>query len=189
LAFNASLDGLFLVFNAFLELNNSILSVFLFLLDVLHKLVENVFRLELLFFGASVLLELSFENLLLRLKRDFLFRRADFSGDEVLLHALEHVLVLRLGHHLLVDFSVRLLEGVLELLLSSLRLVDGSFSVDFLLLESPDFFLDFLEVKLLLVHHLVGIVVLLLDLGKLHGHFSDLLGVVLLGSSIVGGVE
>ena len=136
-----------------------------------------------------MLLELSFEDLLLRLKRDFLLGRADSSSDEVLLHALEHVLVLRLGHHLLVNFSVRLLEGVFELLLSGLRLVDGSFSVDFLLLESPDFFLDFLEVKLLLVHHLVGIVVLFLDLGKLHGHFSNFLGVVLLSSSIVGGIE
>lgn len=82
-----------------------------------------------------------------------------------------------------------MLEGILELLKAGLNLVDRAFSVNFLLFESPDFLLDLLKVKLLLVHHFVSIIVLFLDLRKLNRDFSDFLSVVLLGSGIVGGVE
>jgi len=189
LTLNTSLDGLLLVFDAFLELDDSILSVFLLLLDVLHELVKNVLRLEFLFFGASVEGELSLKDALLGLEGDLLLGGADFGRDEIFLHAFEHVPVSRRDHHLFVDFGVGLLEGVLKLLLAGLHLVDGAFSLDLLLLESPDFLLNFLKVNFLLVDHFVSIIVLLLDLRELDGDFTDLLGVVLLGGGIVSGVE
>jgi len=144
LTLNTSLDGLLLVFDAFLELDDSILSVFLLLLDVLHELVKNVLRLEFLFFGASVEGELSLKDALLGLEGDLLLGGADLGRDEIFLHAFEHVPVSRRDHHLFVDFGVGLLEGVLKLLLAGLHLVDGAFSLDLLLLESPDFLLNFL---------------------------------------------
>jgi len=88
--------------------------------------------------------KLSFEDSLLGLKRDLLLGRTDAGGNEVFLHALEHVSVGRRNHHLFVNFSVGLLESILKLLLAGLHLVDGAFSLNFLLFESPDFLLNFL---------------------------------------------
>ena len=189
LTLNSSLDRLFFVLDAFLEFDDSVLSVFLFLLNVFHELVKDVLGLEFFLLGASMLGQFSFKDLLLGLKRDFLFGRTNAGSDEVLLHALEHVSVRRLSHHLFVNFGVRLLKSVLELLLTGLHLVDGSFGVDFLLFKSPYFLVYLLKVKFLLVDHFVGIVVLLLNLRELDGNFTDFLSIVLLSGSIVGRVE
>lgn len=146
MALNASLNGLLFVFDALLEFDDSILSVLLLLLDVLHQLVENVFGLKFLFLGHSVLLELSFEDLLLALEGDLVLGRADAGGDEILLHAVKHVFVGGLSHHFFVYFSVTLLEGIGELLQACLNLVDRAFSVDLLLFKGPDLFGNLLEV-------------------------------------------
>lgn len=46
LPLNTTLDRLLFVFNAFLEFNNTVLSVLLLLFDVFHKLVEDILALK-----------------------------------------------------------------------------------------------------------------------------------------------
>ena len=55
LPIDSALHRLFLVGNTFLQLKDSAPSIFLLLLDILHQLIESVFRLESLFLGSSLL--------------------------------------------------------------------------------------------------------------------------------------
>ena len=55
LTLNTALNRLFLIGDASLEFENTLLTVTLLLLDVLHQVVEDVFRLELIFFGLASL--------------------------------------------------------------------------------------------------------------------------------------
>ena len=65
LPLDAALDGLLFVGDAALELEDALLPVALLLLDVLHQVVEDVLRLQLLLFGGARLALLDVEHLLL----------------------------------------------------------------------------------------------------------------------------
>jgi hydrogenase-4 membrane subunit HyfE len=62
LTLDSSLNGLFFVLDAFLELDNSVLAILLLFLNVFHELVEDALALEFLFLGHALLLDLVFNN-------------------------------------------------------------------------------------------------------------------------------
>lgn len=64
----------FFVLDAFLEFENTFLSVFLFELDILHQVVEDSFRLETLLFSFTLLTRFKLQNTLLRLDTAVEFR-------------------------------------------------------------------------------------------------------------------
>jgi hypothetical protein len=132
-----------------------------------------------------VFLKLVSKNSLLGFQGDILLAGLDTRRDEVFVHTGAHVVVRSLGHAFLVDASGSLGKGILKLLEARVNLEDGTFSLNFLLVEGPDLLLHVLQVNLLLVNCLVGVVVLFLNLSKLDRHFANLLSIVLLGRGIV----
>ena len=112
-------------------------------------------------------LKLVSKNSFLALQGDILLTRLDSGRDEVFVHTADHVVVASLGHALLVNASGGLSEGVLELLEARVDLEDGTFSLNFLLVEGPDLLLHVLKVNLFLVNSLVCVIVLFLNLRKL----------------------
>ena len=89
-------------------------------------------------------------------------------GDEILLHALEHVQVGALRHSLFVRLVAGLLETSLQLRQAFLVVRDGALDLSFLEVKAGDLFADAVVLQLLESDLLFGLVVLLLDLGKLH---------------------
>jgi hypothetical protein len=132
-----------------------------------------------------VFLKLVSENTLLGFQGDILFAGLDARRDEVFVHTCAHVVVRSLGHAFFVDTRSSLCKRIRQLLQSRVNLEDGTLSLDFLLIKSPDLLLHVLQVNLLLVNSLVSVVVLFLNLSQLDRHFTDLLRVVLLGRGIV----
>ena len=106
LALDAALHRLLFVGNASLELDDTLLTVALLLLDILHKAVEDVLGLELLLLGLAGLSLLTVENLTLVPQRGLKVVGLQLAGNEVFVHALEHMQVSAAGHLLLVDLVV-----------------------------------------------------------------------------------
>ena len=55
LSLDSASDRLLLIVDALLKFNNSVLSVALLFLNILHKVVEDALRLEAVFFGVALL--------------------------------------------------------------------------------------------------------------------------------------
>lgn len=116
LAFNSSVDGLLFIFYWLLQLWNSILSDFLFLLDVYHQAIEDGFWLKFSFFCFLHLLGLCTHDVDLWLGTNFKFRGGDASGNEILFHSFNHVLVTWLCPAFLIDFFLSLDQRFFQLL-------------------------------------------------------------------------
>ena len=65
-----------------------------------HQFLQSVLGLETLLLGLSVLVTLFLENLLLVLVAILSLIETDLNCDQVLLHAVNHVLIAALYHHL-----------------------------------------------------------------------------------------
>lgn len=65
-----------------------------------HQFLQSVLGLETLLLGLSVLVTLFLENLLLVLVAILSLIETDLNRDQVLLHAVNHVLIAALYHHL-----------------------------------------------------------------------------------------
>jgi len=65
LTLDSARDRRFFVLDAFLEFENTFLSVFLFELDILHQVVEDSFRLETFLFSFTLLTRFKLQNTLL----------------------------------------------------------------------------------------------------------------------------
>lgn len=113
----------------------------------------------------------------------------DLGGDEIFLHPVEHVQVGGLVHVLLGDLALGVVKSFSQLLKARLYLENGAFSLGFLCLHGNDFLLDLLKLLLLGDDHLLGFVVLFLDLAKLGGDLTDLFLIVLESSGVVRGLE
>ena len=115
--------------------------------------------------------------------------RLDLAGDEVFLHTIEHVEIGPARHFLLVDLVVGLLEADRKLLEALLVVSNGAFNLGFLDVEAGDLLTDAVILLLFDGDLLLGLIVLFLDLSKLHAHFIDLLLLVLGGRSIISWVK
>ena len=92
-------------------------------------------------------------------------------------------------HFLLVDLVVGLLEADRKLLEALLVVSNGAFNLGFLDVEAGDLLTDAVILLLFDGDLLLGLIVLFLDLSKLHAHFIDLLLLVLGGRSIISWVK
>ena len=189
LALNATLNGLLLVGDAALQLENTLLTVALLLLDVPHQVVEDVLGLEFLLLGLPCLALLSVQNLALISKTRLEVVGLDFASDEVFVHTVEHVKVSAARHLLLVDLVISLLQASSKLSQTLLVVGDRALNLSLLDLKTVDFLADALILLLLERDKLLSLVVLLFDLAELNGHLVDLLLVVLECSSVVGGLK
>ena len=189
LALDAALHRLLFVGNASLELNDTLLTVALLFLDILHEAVEDVLRLELFLLSLAGLSLLAVENLTLVPQRGFKVVGLQLAGNEVFVHTLEHVQVSAASHLLLVDLVVGILKALGQL--GQALFVIGNRSLDLSLLDfnSSNLLADAVVFLLLEGDELFGFIVLLFDLRKLRRHLVDLLLVVLKSSSVVGGFE
>jgi len=182
LTLNSALHGLFLVRDAALELKDALLSITLFFLNILHQVVEDVFGLELGFLGFASTAFLTVEDLALVPKTSLEVVRLDLVRNEVFLHPLEHVEISAFRHVLLVNLVIGLPKALFELRKPLLVVSDGAFDLGLLDFKASNFFPDAVVLLLLERDELFGLVVLLLDLGELHGNFIDLLLDVLVRS-------
>jgi hypothetical protein len=94
-----------------------------------------------------------------------------------------------LGEELLLSLIFSLGDTIIKHLQLTLDLLSWSLSLDLLNVELINLLLDLLQLLLLLISHLLGFVVLLLNLSELEGDLSDLVLLVLVGSGVVGGLE
>jgi hypothetical protein len=113
LAFNPSVYGFFLVFDAFLQLSDAILAISLFFADIVHQTIKDGFGLQFFFLGLAHLLSFDLKDAVFAFGAGFLLGRLDAGSDKVLLHALNHVSVGGLGQGFLVDLVLSLDEGFL----------------------------------------------------------------------------
>ena len=130
-AVHATLQGFFLVVDRLLQGLDPFLALALLLVNLLHEVVQSELCLHPLFLGLAALLTLLVHNAFLLLEGLVELVGLDLNGDQVLLHALDHVHVGPLEHLLevvlfldLAEFVVRALdegslpeEAVLELVL------------------------------------------------------------------------
>ena len=165
------------------------MAVALLLLDVLHKVVEDVLGLQLLLLGLASLAFLEVQDLALVFQTGLQVIRLDLAGDEISVHSLEHVLVGALVHVLVLDLVGSLVESLVKVHKSLLVVGNGALDLGFLNLETGDFLADLVVLLLLEGDLLLGLVMLLLDLAELHGHLVDLLLVVLLSCGVVCRLE
>ena len=80
-----------------------------------HQFLKTVLGLESFLLGLPVLVRLLLVNLLLVLEAVLRFVEADLNGNEVGLHAMRHMLILALDHHLVVVsvfYFVKLVLGI-----------------------------------------------------------------------------
>ena len=87
------------------------------LIDQTHQFLQSVLGLETLLLGLSVLVRFLLVHLLLILETVLSLVEANLDGDQVLLHAMDHVLVATLHHHLVlvcVLDSVKSLPGLAQ---------------------------------------------------------------------------
>jgi hypothetical protein len=113
LAFNPSVYGFFLVFDAFLQLSDAILAISLFFADIVHQTIKDGFGLQFFFLGLAHLLSFDLKDAVFAFGAGFLLGRLDSGSDKVLLHALNHVSVGGLGQGFLVNLVLSLDEGFL----------------------------------------------------------------------------
>ena len=130
---HSSLEGVFLVFDRFLQTQDHLLSLPLVLGDFHHDLLEFHFGLNSFLFGPPLLLSFFDHDVLLRFHRLFQLLGSKLGRDEVRLHSLEHVLILLLS---------QLLKLVLEGDLLELRhLLSGSAGLHHVLIREVDLLL------------------------------------------------
>ena len=141
------------------------MSIALFLLDVLHQVVEDVFGLKFLLFGSTGVALLSVKNSCLVSETGLEVVRLDLVSNEVLLHTLEHMFVGATRHLFLGDFVVSIGKTILQLRESFLVVSNRAFDLSLLDVKTLNFLPD--SVVLVLFHRdkFLGLVVLLLDLG------------------------
>lgn len=91
----------------------------------------------------------------------------DLVSDEILLHSLQHVQVGALRHSLLVRLVAGLGQTGLQLRQALLVVRNGTLDLSLLQVKAGDLLADAVVLELLESDLLLGLVVLLLDLGKL----------------------
>ena len=185
LTFNSTLNAFFFVGNAALKLQNSLLSVALLLLNVLHQVVEDVLGLELFLFGFTLTILLDVSHLSLVPERGLEIGGLQLTGNKVFLHTLKHVVIGARVQPLSVNLILSLLQALSELGQSLLVVGDGPLDVGLLDLKTHDLLADAVVLSLLESDGLLGLVVLFLNLRELARHIVDLLLLVLGCSSVV----
>jgi len=110
------------------------------LVDQSHQLFQSVLRLQSLLLGLTVFLGFLLENLLLVLEALRRFVLPDLNGNQVRLHAVDHVLVGPLHHQLVlvrVLDSLQSVHGVLEAVCLSENVVFNRALLGLCLLQLP----------------------------------------------------
>lgn len=189
LSLNSAADGLFLIVNALLEFNDSVLPVALLLLNVLHQVVEDALGLKALFLGFALLVFLQFEHFLLVFETILQIGALYPGSDVILLHSLQHMCICSFCHLFLFNLCLCGFNCFSQLLESCLVSDHWGFGKCFLLLCVGNLLLYLVEISLSHSDFFLGVVMLLLDLLQLSGHFIDLISVVLISCRVVGRVK
>ena len=87
------LQSLLLILYTGSQRNNSFLSLLLLMLNILHKIIESILRLQLMLFRNPLLIILLLIDLLLAMQWLSEVIGHQLQGNQVLFHSVEHVLV------------------------------------------------------------------------------------------------
>lgn len=112
-SFDAALKGSLLVVKGFQHGRQSVLPLEMVLVNQSHQLFKSVLGLQTFLLGLSVSVRFFLVDLLFILETLLSLIESDLNGNEVGLHAVDHVLVLPLHHHLVVVGLFDLVELVL----------------------------------------------------------------------------
>lgn len=115
-ALDASLQGSLLVVKRLQHGGEPILSLEMVLVNQSHQFLQSVLSLEALLLGLSVLVTLLLEDSLLVLVAILGLIETDLDSDQILLHAVNHVLVAALHHHLVLVGVLDPIQGLSRVL-------------------------------------------------------------------------
>ena len=107
------LKGLLLILDTVLQSYDSLVPLFLLMLNILHEIVKSVARLQLLLLSHSLLFKFLLVNLVLASERFLKLIRCDLKSNQVFLHSCQHMNKLLLPMHLRIMFLNNLLDSLL----------------------------------------------------------------------------
>ena len=161
------LDVLLLLPDGGVEVLDPLLSVCLLVAHVLHQVVKHGPRLQIVLLALSTAVDFLCVNRLFRVQTLLQLFLLKAVGDEVFVHAADHVFVDVDAHLLLLELGLRGVDALLDLVQARTGFVNGVLRLVLLRVQTLNFLLHTVQVVLHVHDLLLHNVVLLFELRQL----------------------